>query len=102
MRIGSIYQRHKCEIPSKESSTSGSDIDDDDDDDNESIENDIIRRMDVLERDGTYGDDEDESTEIGKFDNKYITKLIKNYRSHPHILLVRVCQLQFILLLFLT
>ena len=88
----------------KDPSSLESDTDDDGDgydDDDEDSDDDIIGRMDALERDGAHGGDEDETTENGKYDNKYITKLIKNYRSHPDILKVSISQLRFILLRFL-
>ena len=31
---------------------------------------------------------DNDSTDIGRFDNRYITKLVMNYRTHPDILRV--------------
>ena len=93
MEVAEIYQRHEddtgdddsADESSDESSSLGSDSDDE-------FQDDIIGRMNALDRNSDTGDDDDDDVgiETGRFNNKYITKLVRNYRSHPDILRVQL------------
>ena len=96
MEVAEIYQRHEddtgdddsADESSDESSSLGSDSDDE-------FQDDIIGRMNALDRNSDTGDDDDDDDddvgiETGRFNKKYITKLVRNYRSHPDILRVQL------------
>ena len=91
MKIAEIYQRHEEDTGDNTGDESTDESTDDSDDE---FQDDIIGRMNALDRNSDAGeddyDDDDVGIETGRYNSKYITKLVKNYRSHPDILRVQL------------
>ena len=84
MEMGPIYQRSGND--SGASSLIGSDSDDDE----SSGDEDILARINAVGSNIGDGAEDGAGIETGTYNDRFITKLVKNYRSHPDILKVKL------------